>query len=356
MKRILHIVGRMNRGGAETFIMNMYRNIDKDKFQFDFIVHVNEESDYDEEIKKLGGNIYHVTPKNKNLIKNLLEIKGIVKNNRYLIIHRHTNSAIVSIDLIMSKLGGAKKLITHSHSTNTEIRSIHYLSRKLVNKYTTDRIACSIAAGEWLFGNKDFKVINNGINTKDFVFNNNIRNEMRKELGLTNEFVVGHVGRFDKVKNHQFLLKIFNEICKKIDNAVLIMVGQGELENEIKLQVKNMNLEDKVKFTGLRKDINNLMQVMDAFILPSLHEGLPVVLVEAQAAGLKCFASSTVSNESKITEEIQYLSLDRSEEYWADKIINNAYTYKRKNRLQEIIDYNYDIKNIIKDIEELYTL
>lgn len=341
MIRVLNIIGRMNTGGAETFIMNVYRNLDREKVQFDFVVHTKEKCDYDDEITKLGGKIYRIPSLSRHPIKNLIGLKNVFKNTKYSIVHRHTNTSMIFTDLIVAKIMGVKKIIVHSHSTNAKNPILHKIFRPLMCKLATIKYACSKEAGEWLFGrNEKFEIITNGIDIEKYKFNREVREEVRKELNIANEeILIGHVGRFNIAKNHEFLIDIFNEF-QKSNNSKLILLGTGNLENKIKEKVAKLNLQDKVIFLGVRNDVHRIMQAMDLFVFPSLYEGLPLTLVEAQAAGLDILASSVITKECNITGSIKYYDIEKPAMEW-------------KKQLEEIIkekhSRNTDVTGLYKN-------
>lgn len=355
MIKVLHIVNLMNRGGIETYIMNVYRTIDRSKIQFDFIVNVMEKCDYDDEIYALGGNIYHITRKKDSIIKNFMQIYKIIKKNNYKIVERHTDSALAFLDVIAAKWGGARKVYVHSHNNYTSIPLIHKLCRPFLNILSIDRLACSKDAGKWLFNKKKFTVIHNAIDVNQFTFNNIVRDDIRKKYNLKDKIVIGHVGRFMKQKNHMFLIDVFNQIYKMNDNAILMLVGTGELENEIKAKVKDYELDNNVLFMGLRSDVNNLLQAMDCFVFPSLFEGLGIVLIEAQAAGLKCFTSeNVVPKDAKVTELLEYIPLAESPKIWAQRILNSQ-PYMRMNTYRDIDKAGYNINTETLKLVDLYS-
>lgn len=354
--RILQCVSNMDRAGIETMLMNFYRNIDRDKIQFDFLCNKSKPGDYNEEIKSLGGNIY-VSPglnpfkwfKYQKYMKELFK-----KHPEYKIIHCQ-NEAMGFPALYAAKKCGIPVRIAHSHNTVT--RKDFKWPIKIVYKYllrtvATDYVACSHAAGKYLFG-KDVKVINNAIDSQKFIFDEKVRKQIRKQYNIENKFVIGHVGRFEPQKNHEFLIKLFNEYQKKDSNAVLLLIGTGSLEEHIKELVKRLNIQDKVIFTGSIPNVNEMYQAMDMFILPSFHEGLPVVGIEAQAAGLKCIFSNTITKEVKITENTKFLSLKSDITYWI-KAINGCKKYKHTNTQKRLVKEGYDIKNTTKNLEKFY--
>jgi glycosyltransferase involved in cell wall biosynthesis len=359
--RILQVFGSLNRGGAETMLMNIYRNIDCTKLQFDFIIHTKEKCDYIDEIISLGGKIFSC-PKYKGI--NQFEYKKwwrdfFIEHNEYKIIHSHIRST-ASIILKIAKIYGLKT-IAHSHNTsnghgfNALIKK--YLQKKII-KYADYCFACSINSGKWLYGknivDKDnFKVINNAIDIQKYIYNKEIRKKIRDEFNINSDFVIGHVGRFHTQKNHTFIIDIFNKTLKLIPNAKLMLIGEGELKNSIEKKVKKLNIQDKVIFTGIRKDVPYLMQAMDCFIFSSKYEGLPVTLIEAQASGLPIVMSDTISDEVVITGIINKVSLNDDIQTWVD-YITKTIGLIRQNTQQQIINASYDIKQTSKWLEEFY--
>ncbi len=351
--RILNIVPNMRAAGIETFIMNVYRNIDREKFQFDFLVHNKNEEFFDNEIEKLGGKIYRLSFKDdKNIFKYIKDLNIFFKKHKeYKIVHGHMQS-MMPLYLMIAKKNGVKIRIAHSHNGSYEktIKGfILHLFSRFSKFYSTDNIACSRIAGEYLFGKRQFEVIYNGIEIEKFKFNNTIREKKRKELGISkNMLVLLNVGRFELQKNHNFLIDIFEKFNKIHTNSLLLLAGEGKLEKKIKEKVKEKNLNKKVKFLGVRNDINEIMQASDMFLLPSLYEGFPVVGVEAQYSGLKCMFSSKITNEIKILENSVFLDINN-----INKWVNELENYETLNREEEIDD-KFNIKKIAKDIEKRY--
>lgn len=353
--RILHIVTYMGRGGLETMIMNYYRNIDRSKVQFDFLTHREERWDYDDEIEKLGGKIYRLprlNPFNPNYIKAL---DGFFKEHKeYKIVHCHQD-CLSGIPLKYAKKNGVPLTIAHSHNANQD-KNIKYLvklaAKKNICKYSDHLFACGKEAGEWMFNTSDFEILNNAIDTKKYIYNEEKSLEMKEKLGVTDKFVVGHVGRFRPQKNHSFVIDIFKEVCEKEPNSILLLVGDGPLEEEIKKKVHDLGLEDKVKFLGSRDDVNDLMQAMDVFILPSLYEGFGIVLIEAQASGLKCVISESIPTDAIISEKVKQLSLGDDISTWAKEILSSK--SERKEGIEDIEKSKYDIKSNAKWLENFY--
>lgn len=351
--RILQIVGTMNMGGQETFIMNVFRNIDRNKIQFDFIVHSIEEGYYEQEIKDLGGKIYKITPISKNPIKHCKELLRIMKKNNYVAIHRHTNSSIVFLDLMMAKFANIKQRVVHSHSTKVDKDLVvHKICRPLLNLFATKRLACSREAGEWLYGKKrNYEIIPNGINIEKYKYNEKERNKIRKELKIENKTVIGHVGRFTEAKNHKFLLDILEKIKDK--NYILLLVGSGKLENEIKAYANKLKIYDNIIFLGTRNDVYNLLNAMDIFVFPSIYEGLPISLIEAQTNGLKCIISDAISKEVCITDLVQQLDLKFGVKNWVNEILKE----KNKSRVKynDIVkNTKYNVENVVNTLKKIY--
>jgi len=354
MIRVLHIFHSMGNGGIEHFVMDRYRIIDRNKIQFDFLLTSPQEGYFDEEIFKLGGKIYHTANFSRNPLLSFLQTYKIVRENRYDIIHRHTGNAIAYVDLLAAKLGGAKHLIIHSHNNSAEKLFLHNVSKKIF-KLDCNRLACSVSAGKWLFGNKDFKVINNAIDTSKYKFNPKYREKYRKLYNISeNDFVIGHIGRFDYQKNHKFLIDIFSEVIKIKPNSKLVCIGDGGLKEDVIKQIKELGISDKVLLLGQIDNVDEILNCFDVFCLPSRYEGLPISLIEAQTNGLKCFASKDrVTIESNITSNIVYIPLYKNPQEWATIICNTNYN-RDTDSINKVIEAGYDLKENVKEIERYY--
>lgn len=356
MKRVIHIVGAMAPGGFENFIMNIYRKMDRNKVQFDFIVHKKKDNAYDEEIESLGGKLFYVTRKSKNPIKNFFEIRKIIKENQYEIVCRHSDSAFTVVDLLAAKLGGAKKIIMHSHSTTTGNVKIHKFFRTWIGVVPTHRFACSKAAGEWMFGNREFTFVPNAIDTSEFLYDADSRKSMREEWKVAEKNVYGHVGNFVYAKNHLFLLEVFKQITLEDENAVLFLVGEGELREEIEKKIQELKLQDKVILTGRRKDVIDFLQMFDLFLFPSVYEGLPVSMVEAQCTGLSCLMSDSITDEILLTDCVKQKSLKEPLENWAKlamDMLDEGKQKERTSRQEEIIRAGYGIEELVSFYEQI---
>lgn len=354
--RILQVVTYMGRGGLETMLMNYYRNIDRSKVQFDFLTHRSEKADYDDEIEALGGKIYHLPRLNPFSRGYLSALDRFFKEHReYQVVHCHQD-CLSGVVLKVAKANGVKFTIAHAHSASQD-KNLKYLikvlAKKNIKKYSDQLFACGDEAGKWMFETDDFKVINNAIDTDLYTYNQEKSLDVRRKLGIEGKFVVGHVGRFNYPKNHKFIVDVFDEVCKIEPDSVLMLVGDGDLRGEIEDKVKALGLEDKVKFMGVRSDVNELMQAMDVFLFPSLYEGLPVTMVEAQASGLKCIISDKVPTECALTDNVQVVKLEDSPKIWANQVLEYK-NYERRNTKQDIEKANFDIKTNAKWLQEFY--
>lgn len=356
--RVLQVVTIMNRGGIETMIMNHYRAIDKNRFQFDFLVHRQERGDYDDEIEQLGGKIYRAFPIRPwrysqyfKWLKNFFE-----NNNSYIAIHSHIqeNSGLV---FKIARKNNLKNLIANSHIATLGI-DYKYLfrvyGRILTNKYATTKLACGVEAGKFLYGkNSKFTILHNAINSNEFCFNPTKREQIRQELGLSDSFVIGNISRFCTQKNHTFIIDVFEYIYKNNKSAKLLLIGDGPLRNEIIQKVKNKRLTDNVIFLGIRKDIPQLLQAIDVILFPSLFEGLPVSIIEAQASGLPCILSDTVDKDVKITPNVDFISLNKPIYEWGEVVLYKK-DFIRKCVKHLIISSNYDITTNLSSLTNLY--
>lgn len=358
------VVGSLDCGGAESLVMNLFRNINREKIVFDFAVHTDNDGFFGEEVKKLGGKIYYF-PKYKifNGIKYRKCWKKFFKEHQgeYQIIHTHHSSSVAMILKIAKKFG--LYAIAHSHSAGWDKSLMGFGNRLLshkTRKVADHFFACSYEAGVAQFGEKvasdekRFKIIANGIPVSKYVYNLDIRNKIRKELKVKEDVhIYGHVGRFVYAKNHQFLLNVFSNILKKDPNSYLLLVGDGELKNNILKQAKDLKIEDRLLLPGLVNNVHEYLQAMDYFIFPSNYEGLGIALVEAQAAGLRCMKSDVIPNEVDITDLVEASSLNESSEVWAEKICQKI-DYSRQNMAKIIKKAGYDIQSSVDYLAKFY--
>lgn len=359
--RVLHVVVNMNRGGAETLLMNLYRNIDRSKVQFDFLT--SKEGVFDPEIREMGGQIYRIPYISEvghtNYVKKLNQF--FKENAKYKIVHSHMDK-MSGLILLAAKKAGIPVRIAHSHNTRSEgglpSQLYKWYSGKKINLSATHSFACSTDAAKWLFKKNHHQahILKNGIECKKFQFSMEIRREFRKKLGIhPGCLVIGHIGRFNHQKNHNFLLEIFAEVIKKYSDTQLILIGDGLLRREVESKIKELNLEKNVKLLGVREDIHRLLQAFDLFVFPSLHEGLPVTLIEAQAAGLPCIIADTITKEVDMeVTKIAYLSL-RDKNLWVKTILHLAkQNLPRKISEKTFNQQGYNIQQTAGLTQEMY--
>lgn len=355
--RVLHIVTSMNRAGLETMLMNYYRNVDRSKVQFDFLVHRSEKGDYHDEIIELGGRIHHFSP---ITIGSMLTYSRkmatfLFQHPEYKIVHSHLD-ALSALPLAGAKAARVPLRIAHSHNSGFSIDAkypLRVILRGLIANYATDLFACSEGAGSFMFGRKSqYRIIKNAIDTRQFAYNPSVRRKVREQLGLGDDLVFGHVGRFSYQKNHDLLIYIFNEVAKQRKNARLLLIGTGELEDIIKDKVRQLGLEEKVRFLGVRRDIPDLMQAMDVFVMPSRYEGLPVVSVEAQASGLRCVFSDVVTRDLDVTGLCSFVDLSDLLD-WTSELTKRMNT-DRTLAADAVVSAGYDIADAAHKLQTVY--
>lgn len=362
--RVLNVLGTTNLGGAESRVMELYRALDRDKVQFDFLVHTGKEGQYSEEIRRLGGRIYSV-PRFRLL--NLLSYKKALRkffreHHEFAAVHGHMTST-ASIYLPVAKKAGIPVTIAHARSAGVSpgLKGLATRMLRYPLKYRADYcFTCSAEAAEAVYGRKwvekgNVWTIPNAIDPQRFVFDAAVRAQVREELGLKDQFVIGHVGRFGFMKNHTFLVDIFAELCKMRDDAVLVLIGKGELEGQIREKAGSMGLSDKVFFLGNRFDVERYYQAFDYFVFPSTFEGLPGSVAEAQASGLCCLVSDKVTREAALTGLVTYKSIGEPAANWAGEIMRNAKAaLERKDMRAAIAAKGFDVRGQAAAMEAFY--
>ena len=365
--KVLYFVDRLRHGGIQQLLIEMLRNIDKEKIQMDVLVFDDGQTyPLEEVVKNLGINLYKIegwikTPlsyiKQKKVLDQFFE-----EHNDYKVVHLNSSSKNFLV-LKEAKKYGIPVRIAHSHSVGFQTKNLfkikigNILKNQLIQN-ATNYFACSKIAGEWLFGKEivesnKFKLIHNAVDYNKFKFNENIRTKIRNELKIDNNCILfGNVGRFITLKNHTFLVDVFEKIYKKNNNVKLILIGIGEKEEEIKRKVDDLNLNENVVFAGFKNNVNEYFSVMDAFIMPSLYEGLPVTCVEAQTSGIPCFLSDAVTTEVKVAENVKFISLEKSAEEWADEILKSD--LERKDNEIKLKEAGYFIEDMINELESIY--
>ncbi|MFI3326689.1 MAG: glycosyltransferase family 1 protein [Clostridia bacterium] len=361
--KVLIFVDRMRVGGIQTLLYNQYPYFDKVDVEF-LVLDDGEHYDLEDDIKKLGGTIHKLEKvwlrSPLDYVNYAKKMKEFFKNNHdYVAVHMNSGSKNYMF-LQYAKKYGIPVRISHSHNTNFQSTSkaqilLGNMMKVPMKKYSTHLFACSDLAGQWLFGeNEKVIVIPNGVNLDKYGFNKAVRERLRKELNVEKNIVIGNVGRFVNQKNHTKLINIFNEIQKKEPTAVLILAGIGELMEQTQKQVDDLKISDKVKFLGFRTDVNDLIQAMDVFLMPSFFEGFPVTGVEAQASGLPCVFSDTITRQAAILEETAYIPLEESNKIWAEKILSLIGKVDREHSKKSLKDKGFDLPDMVGNIESYY--
>lgn len=367
MIKVLHYVGKMDRGGMETFIMNLLRNIDRTEIQFDFAIHGTRNGDYESEIFSYGGRFFQFPHMRKNPIAYRRAWKEFWKKHKeeYKAFHFHTNSLANVIALEEAAMAEIPIRIVHAHSSfaykgrlQMLNNILHYIHKKSITHLATNLCACSEKAACWLFGGMsigkdDVNILKNGVNMEYFKFSPQHREKIRTQLGLDDKKVIGHVGAFLTVKNHEFLIKIISDAYIKDNSIRAIFVGDGELRSDIENKIHDKGLTDVIYLLGIRSDVEKLLQGMDLFVMPSLYEGLPMSLVEAQASGLSILMSDTITNEILLNENTHKLSINSVSAEWANYAIDILNKNKRCIEQKNLIDAGFNILDAVREYRRM---
>lgn len=357
--RILQVVAVMNRGGIETMLMNHYRKLDTSKVQFDFLVHYTRKGVYDDEIRERGGRIFYAPkirpwtyPQYFRWLKRFFDEHA----NEFIAVHSHIQENS-GFPLYFAKKSGISHRLSTSHMAPFGF-DYKYPFKKFAQPFlkssVTDRLACGMGAGKSLYGNAPFRIMPNAIDVSKFIFNPEVRAKQRKILGINdNRPVLGHVGRFSYVKNHERLIEIFGAYLKLRPEAELLLVGSGERMEIIRKLVEEKGLTDKIRFLGDRNDINLLLQAMDVFVMPSHFEGLPVSVIEAQAAGLPCILADKIDTTTDVSGNVRFVSLSETNDSWA-KIIDNSRSIERKDMMEKLVAAGYEVNANLRELLKLY--
>lgn len=364
MIKVLQITGQLARNGTETFIMNVFRNINRQKIMFDFLLFTQAiENGYYQEAESLGAKIYRLPERKSGVVKYWRALDRFFKEHarEYDAVHFNGNSFTSVTAVYYAKKYKIPIRIVHSHNSSTRgfhNKILHKLNKLFIHKIATDYLACSDRAAIWAYGNTSVlaksKIINNGINLDEYHYNECLRGQVRREMEIEKEFVIGNVGRLTNVKNHVYLIDVFAKIKEIRKNSLLLIVGEGELRDFLHEKVKALGLDGSIKFLGIREDISKIMQAMDVFVMPSLYEGLPFVLIEAQAAGLPCFVSDTISRKVALTPSLKFLDITSRPEVWAEAIVADSRVSREVISNSELLK-NYSIKNTCIVLDEIYS-
>lgn len=343
-----------NRGGKESYIVNMWSAMDKEKYSFSFVAY-DDQIAYEEVLKQNGAEVIHLLPRHSGLLKHRDALDKMFKEKHFDVVWAHKTTLSACEILSIAKNNNVPVRIVHSHSSANMGGKftflMHSINKKRIFKMANEYFACSQVAAQWFFGDKPAKIMVNGINLEQYKFNAAIRENIRQKYDLHNNLVLGHVGRFGVEKNHKKLLNVF-AACKKImPNIKLILCGDGEERTNIEFEIKKLNLEGDVLLLGVISNVNEILQAMDIFVMPSLFEGLPFALLEAQAAGLKCIVSDTVSAEVDIMGWNRFLPLALEDNLWAKNILEMEQEYNRIIGYEVMKKRGFDITDGAREVE-----
>lgn len=355
--KVLHIVGALNLGGAETMIMNIFRNIDRTRFQFDFYLSGNTGGFYEEEARKLGGRIINVGRRKKHPFRYCIELFRLIRREKYDVIQIHATDAQDGLPAVVARIAGAKKVCLFSHNTAGQSLRRQKIMRKLFMWAVTDLQACSDLAAQWMFGSDAAKaqLIPLPINCEVSRYDESVRRDERSAWNIeSTDKVIGHIGRFQTQKNHGFLLDVFAEVVKRDSRYKLVLIGDGNLRDEIDEKIKVLGLENAVLKVGQISDASKMMSMFDIFLLPSLYEGYPTVLLEAQANGLKSIVSSTITPTIALTDLVDFIDLDKTPQVWAEMILEHDFERVNTQSYNKMIAEKHGLKTVASVFEKIY--
>lgn len=360
MKRILFISQYLNRAGTEAFMMGVFRGIDHSRFQVDFLLYTQEETDYTREVEAAGGKVWRVTSRKESPLRWYSELNHFFRNHakEYAAIHFCGNSLTTIAPLLFAYAYHIPIRISHAHNSSASgihNRLLHLLQRKVAFRLTTHHFACSSMAGKWFFGSKPADIIKNGIMTEKFAYTPTVRDQIRAQYNISEgTTVIGHVGRFEAEKNHSFILDIFASYLKTNPKSILMLIGIGSLLESAKEKALALGLTDKVLFLGEQKNVNQLLQAFDIFLMPSTFEGQPFVLIEAQCAGLPCLVSDIINDDICLTPNVAKCSLKQAADKWAHQIGGLLDSFQRKDESPIIEKQGYALNTTISYLEKVY--
>lgn len=360
MKKILFISQHLNRAGTEAFMMSVFRGIDHSRFQVDFLVYNQKQTDYSREVEAAGCKVWRVPSRRESPLGWYLSLNRFFREHakEYAAIHYCGNGLTAIAPILFAAYYGVPVRIVHSHNSSSQglhNKLLHLLQRGLARRLSTHHFACSSLAAKWFFGKSEAVIIRNGIETRRFAYNEQVRAECRRENGIQEGTVVfGHVGRFCEEKNHAFLIEIFAEFTRRNPDALLMLIGIGPLMEDAREKAERLGISDKVLFMNERPDVNRQLQSMDLFVMPSTFEGQPFVLIEAQCSGLPCLVSDVVNRDICLTENVRFLSLKEPPTAWAAEAERMLNDFHRKDESSTIDRKGYSIHSNINYLEGVY--
>ena len=359
--RVAHVFGTLNLGGAETMIMNAFRTLGDRPVTFDFFVSGQDHGYYEPEVRRLGGKVHHLPKRSESMWDHHAQLYRILKEQRYDVVHFHTQNAFTTLlEILAVRLAGKSRAVVHCHNTmdwrSKKMLLLHKASRCLLNALTDVKLSCGAAAAQWLYGSeKNVTVIPLPVICDRYLYSRERSDALRSEAGLTGKQVYLHVGRFSDVKNHSFLLDIFAELVKRQENSVLLMAGDGELRPQMEAKAEQLGISGNVRFLGNIPDVYDKMCLADGVIFPSKYEGFPTVILEAQAAGLPCLISDTITPAIALTDLVEQYPLEASAEQWAEKMLGMSADPATRRAANDTIRRVYDVSETVEQLMRAYT-
>ncbi|WP_029231644.1 glycosyltransferase family 1 protein [Butyrivibrio sp. VCB2006] len=353
--KVVHITKDLIVSGIGTVLMNYTCNLDKERFKTTIIAGTPIADSYRDLCRENGIEIKEIPAKGSSSLKCYMAMWKILKKGKYDIVHIHGNSATITIELLLAKAAGIKVRIAHCHNSTCDHVKVHEILSPIFKRVYTKGYACSDLAGKWMFGNSSYQVLTNGFEINKFLFNQEMRKSIRRELNIEDKFVIGNVARFNNQKNHIFLLDIFKEVAKKNPDAFLFLVGAGPLLEQIQQLIQEHPYKDRILYYGESDYVEILYNAMDMFVLPSKYEGLGIVFVEAQINGLRCVTSDQVPSEVNINNQTKFISFDKDAESWASEVV--PYPDDDRQKMSELAyssAKNYDIADRVEKLERDY--
>lgn len=346
------------KNGITNVIFNFLSKMDTTGIQLDLLSINDPENMYRDIVEQKGGHLFILERSGRKIFQYLRALRSLIKTGKYDIVHVHGNSHTLVLELMAAKLAGCRVRIAHAHNTTCNNVLLHKILTPCFNVLCTNGLACGADAGKWMFGEKPFKVLNNGVNIMTYAFNKQLRDEYRKQFGFGKTVVIGHVGTFIPVKNQAFIVDIFNELVTRNESLRLMLIGEGPLMEDVKEKVDGYGLTDKVVFTGGVHNVNELLNAIDIIVMPSLYEGLPLSLIEQQANGLQCVVADTITKEADKTGNVKYLSLNDGVEVWAEEISHidclNGRKLRSEKACEDIAKAGYNIKEQARILADFY--
>ncbi len=344
-------------GGLTNAYMNYYRAMDKTGLEIDIASTNNPEAELIAELEKNGSTYFNLGDRKKDVFGYIRRLNEVLLNKHYDVIHVNANSATAVIELAIAKKRGVTKRIAHNHTSICDHKIAHYVLKPFFDKCYTDALACSRRAGEWIFTDGHFIVMNNGILAEKYRFSKEDRNAIREKYGINEStFVIGNLGKIYKPKNHAFLIDVFNEYHKKNQDSILLLVGDGVLRHEIENKVKTLRIDDSVIFAGMQDQPQKYLSAMDYFIFPSIWEGMPLALIEAQASGLECLASDSIDSDVAVTDNVRFLDVLSSANIWSTNVecANEDRNDTSDKAIHNVMLAGYDVATSSLEMRNLY--